>query len=354
LCFMVVRLKDIADRAKVSITTVSRVINGREEGVQIREETRTKILAIAAELGYRPNLMARALRGSQSFLLGVLAQNISSIFHSQILQGLNATAAARGYRVVLGHVRRNVDVAVEYSSMFEQSHADGILIIGELSGSHEAFNILSRQHRHIVVISDHLPDQKFPAVYSDSQLGTRMAMDHLWEAGHRHIVCVADSSLRDVQVRAETYMQYMREHGAEDHAQVQHTARSFQGSYETGLHFLKDLFNQPSAPTAIFAATDSIAIGLLQAAFQLGITVPDDISIIGFDDIDFAAFTVPPLTTLRQSGVSMGEIGSNLLIDMIEQKQESSNISDIVLPPSLIIRQSTSSIAAPPSSGHKP
>lgn len=347
---MVIRLKDIADRANVSITTVSRVINGREEGVQIREETRNKILAIAAELGYRPNLMARALRGSQSFLLGVLAQNISSIFHGQILQGLNTTAASRGYRVILGHVQRNVDVAVEYSAMFEQSHADGILIIGELSGSQEAFKILTRQHQHLVIVSDHLPDQKFPSVYSDSRLGTRMAMDHLWGAGHRHIVCVADPSLRDIQVRTDTYIQYMQEHGAEALIQVEHTPRSFQDSYEAGLRFFKELFNHPPVPTAIFAATDSIAIGLLQAAFQLGITIPDDISIIGFDDIDFAAFTVPPLTTLRQDGVAMGEIGLNLLIDMIEHKQERSEIRDIVLPPSLIIRQSTSKVSMPRSS----
>jgi DNA-binding LacI/PurR family transcriptional regulator len=341
---MVVKLKDIADRAEVSITTVSRVLNGREEGVQIREETRLKILAIAAELGYRPNLMARALRGSQSFLLGVLAQNISSIFHSQILQGLNETAAARGYRVILGHVQRNIDVAVEYSSMFEQSHADGILIIGELTGSQEAFQMLARQHRHIVVISDHLPDQKFPAVYSDSQQGTRMAMDHLWAAGHRYIVCVADNTLRDVQVRAETYSRFMQEHGMGSAVWVEQTSRSFQDSYETGLRFFKDLFNRQPTPTAVFAATDSIAIGLLQAAFQLGVSVPNDISIIGFDDIDFAAFTVPPLTTLRQAGVSMGEIGAKLLMDMIERKQDSAEVADIVLPPELIVRQSTGTV----------
>lgn len=341
---MSVTLKDIAARAGVSITTVSRVLNGRESGVQIREETRQRITAIATEMGYRPNLMARALRGSQSLLLGVLAQNISSLFHSQILVGLNAAALERGYRVFLGHVQRAVDIAVDYSSMFEQSHADGILIIGEFTGDREAYDVLARQHRHIVTISNRLTDHKFPGVYSDSALGTRVAMDHLWGLGHRQIVCMTDTNLQDGQLRAEAYRRYMREHGAGDAARIIVTSRSFQSSFETSRKFFAEVGRKPK-PTAVFAATDSIAIGMLQAAFHSGITIPDQLSIVGFDDIDFAAFTIPPLTTIRQAGVQMGHVGASLLIDMIEHQKHSSEVDDIVLTPALVIRQSTSVLA---------
>jgi DNA-binding LacI/PurR family transcriptional regulator len=342
---MPVTLKDIADRAGVSITTVSRVLNKRESAVQIREETRQRIFSIAEELKYRPNSIARALRANHSFLLGVLAQNIASLFHSQIIVGLNEAAVEHGYRVFLGHVQRTVDIALDYGSMFEQSHADGILIIGELSGNLEAFDALARQYRYIVSISDRLSDHNFPGVYSDSAFGAQLAMDHLWELGHRRIVCMTDTSLQEGKLRAGAYQNYMYEHGAGDVAEIIVTARSFQASFETGQKFFAEHSGEQK-PTAIFATTDSIAIGLLQAAFRSGVSIPDQLSIIGFDDIDFAAFTVPPLTTVRQSGVQMGHVGANLLIEMIEQERDSSTVQDVILTPTLIVRQSTDSITA--------
>jgi DNA-binding LacI/PurR family transcriptional regulator len=337
---MSVTLKDIANQAGVSVATVSKVLNRRETAVKIRDETREKIFTIAREMGYRPNIMARALRGNRSYLLGVLAQNITSLFHSQIIVGLNDAAVERGYRVFLGHVQRTLDIALDYGSMFEQSHADGVIIIGELAGNQEAFDVLERQHRYIVTISDRLTEHKFPGVYSDTLLGTQLAMNHLWQLGHRRIVCMTDTSLQEGQLRAAAYERYMQEHGAGDLARIIYTSRSFQASFETGQKFFaanKDTL----ASTAIFAATYSIAIGLLQAAFQSKISIPDQFSVIGFDDIDFAAFTIPPLTTVRQAGVHMGHVGASLLIDMVEQELDRSKVDDIILMPTLIIRQST-------------
>lgn len=335
---MTVTLKDIAEKANLSTTTVSRILNGRESGLPIREDTRQKVLAIAAELGYRPNFMARALRGSRSSLIGVIAQNITSLFHSQILRGLNETMVQRGYRVFLGHVERQVDLAVDYGSMFEQSHADGILLIGELQGSETMLEKLLQKHRYVVGISDRGMRRGFPGVYADSHVGTRLALDHLWNRGHRRIACVADPTLHDARTRLEAYQQYMRDHDAPD--QVHLTTRTFQGSYETGMQ----LFSQtdPVAyPTAIFAATDVIAVGLLQAAFQSAVRVPEQVSIIGYDNLDIAPYTIPPLTTISQFGGEMGRTAATMLIDMIEQEQDSAGVEDVVLTPSLIERQST-------------
>jgi DNA-binding LacI/PurR family transcriptional regulator len=337
---MSVTIKDIAQRAGVSTTTVSRILNGRESGLPIREETRQNVLSIAAELGYKPNIMARALRGSRSSLIGVLAQNITSLFHSQILRGLNDVAVKRAYRVFLGHVQQQVNIAVDYGSMFEQSHADGILIVGELAGDEEALETLLRQHRYVVGVSDRIERRTFPGVYADSVLGTQLAMDHLWSLGHRNIICVTDPKLQDARLRADVYQHYMGEHGAENHARIVQTHRSFQASYETGLGIFADLAS-PNQPTAIFAATDAIAIGLLEAAYQSGVSVPDQVSITGFDDIDVAAFTIPPLTTIRQSGFQMGQVAANLLLDMIEQRLDSAQVEDVVLAPTLVERQST-------------
>ena len=342
---MAVTLKDIAERAGVSTTTVSRILNDRATGVPIREETRQKVILIAAEMGYRPNIMARALRGSRSSLIGVITQNISSRFHSQILRGINDAAVQRSYRVFLGHVAQQVDLALDYGSMFEQSHADGILIVGELQGDQEAFNRLVHQHRHVVGVSDRVSRRHFPGVYGDSVGGTQLALEHLWELKHRNIICVADPSLQDSKLRADVYSRFMHERGAADWIHVYQTSRAFEASTQTGREIFAS-FGRERQPTAIYATTDAIAIGLLQAAYQMRVSVPEQVSIVGFDDIDIAGFTIPPLTTVRQSGAEMGYRAATLLIDMIEEERDGAEVEDIVLESRLIVRQSTAAPAA--------
>jgi DNA-binding LacI/PurR family transcriptional regulator len=346
---MIVTLKDIAAKTGVSTTTVSRILNGRESGVPIREETRQKVLSAAAEMGYRPNIMARALRGHRSSLVGVIAQNVTSRFQSQILRGLHEMAVQRGYRIFLGHVERQIDLAIDYGSMFEQSHADGILLIGELKCDQEALDKLVHTHRYMVGVSDRAARRSFPGVYADSVMGTHMALDHLWGLGHRRIICVADPSLQDSQLRAQIYQQFMQTKDATPYTRIFETSRSFEGSYRTGREIFGMLDNL-ERPTAIFATTDAIAIGLLQAAFQTSIHIPQQVSLIGFDDIDVAGYTIPPLTTIRQSGIEMGQVAANLLFDMIEQGMDSAAVADVVLTPTLIVRQST----AAPFDGQSP
>jgi LacI family transcriptional regulator len=223
--------------------------------------------------------------------------------------------------------------------MFEQSHADGILIIGDTEHDEQAIAWLASKHRYVVGITDRTERRTIPGVYGDSVNGTLLAMDHLWGLGHRHIVCVSDFSINDGKVRAAVYEQFMRAHGADEQIiRVLTTLHTAEDGFRVG----QEIFRDSAQPTAIFAATDTIAIGLLQAAFQCNIAVPREVSIIGFDNIDMAPFTVPPLTTISQSGFEMGYAGANLLLDMIEQQLDGSQISDVVLKPKLIVRQSTS------------
>src|SRR5262245_29130614 len=138
-----VTLRQVAKEAGVSITTVSRILNGRETGVPVREGTRERIHAVAARLGYRPNLMARALRGSRSSLLGVIVRDVADPFHTQVLRGINAVAQEREYRLFLGHVDYRPEIAAIYGSMFEQSHADGIVAIGDIQGGDPTLDALA-------------------------------------------------------------------------------------------------------------------------------------------------------------------------------------------------------------------
>jgi len=323
----------------VSITTVSRILNGRESGVPIRDETRRRVLAVAAELGYKPNLLARGLRGSRSSLLGVIARDISDPFHIQILRGINAAAQARDYRLFLGHVDYRPDVALTYGSMFERSHADGIVIIGDIEGADSTLEVFAEQHRYVLGVTDRTARRQIPGVYGDSVVGTRLALEHLWNLGHRSIICVSDARTFDGRLRIDMYEQFMRDRGVGDRMQVHITDQEPEPSFELGRQIFVDF--DDASPTAIFATSDTTAMGLMQAAFQAGISMPDRLSIVGFDDIDFAAYTIPPLTTISQGGVEMGRVAAELLFDMIDNGRDKANVDDVILEPKLVVRGST-------------
>jgi DNA-binding LacI/PurR family transcriptional regulator len=337
-----ITLRDVALRAGVSVSTVSRVVNGRDAGLPIRRETRDRIIAAATELGYRPNLLARALRGSPSSLLGVIVRDIADPFHLQVLRGIDEVAREVDYRLFLGHIDYRPEAAAAYGSMFEQSHADGLIVVGDLRGADSALDALAEHHRYVVGVTDRVAPRPFPGVYADSVVGTALAMEHLWSLGHRRIVCVADDRTADGRLRAEEYARHLRERGAGETVRVFFTTQPDpEPSYRLGRELFGH-FDRPSRPTAVFAASDTLAVGLLQAAFQAGIAVPGRLSIVGFDDIDGAAFTVPPLTTVSQAGRAMGRAAARLVLDMIEGRRPAAEVSDVVLAPTLVVRQSTS------------
>jgi len=340
-----VTLRDVAQRTGVSITTVSRILNGRESGVPIRDETRERILATAAEMGYKPNLLARGLRGSRSSLLGVIARDIGDPFHIQILRGINEAARERDYRLFLGHVDYRPDVALSYGSMFEQSHADGIILLGDLEGGDPALETIAQQHRHVLGVTDRTARRQVPGVYADSDRGTELALDHLWALGHRAITCVSDHRTEDGRRRIERYEAFMRARQAAELSQVYICDQEPEPAYRLGRQIF-DARRSDHLPTAIFATSDTTAIGLMQAAYQEGIPIPKGLSIIGFDDIDLAPFTIPPLTTISQDGVGMGRLAAERMFEMVEEDLEPGQVEDVVVAPALVPRESTGAPAA--------
>ena len=333
-----VTLRDVAQGSGVSITTVSRILNGRESGVPIRDETRQRVFAVAAELGYKPNMLARGLRGSRSSLLGVIARDISDPFHIQILRGINDASRARDYRLFLGHVDYRPDVALSYSSMFESSHADGIIVIGDIDGGDDTLDQLANQHRYVIGVTDRTTRRQIPGVYADGVAGTRLALEHLWELGHRSIICVSDARTYDGRQRIDLYERFMRDREVADRIGVFITDQDPGPSLEVGRRIFAEWGEDH--PTAIYATSDTIALGLMQAAYERGLPIPDALSMVGFDDIDVAAFTIPPLTTISQDGVEMGRISAELLFDMIDNGRHRSEVPDVVLAPRLVVRAS--------------
>jgi DNA-binding LacI/PurR family transcriptional regulator len=336
-------LRDVARQSGVSITTVSRILNGRESGIPIREETRARVTRTAQELGYRPNLLARGLRGSRSTLLGVIARDIADPFHIQILKGVNSAAMERGYRLFLGNVDYQGEEAAAYGSMFERSHADGIILIGDIEGGESAIAEVASQHTNVVGVTDRTSRRAYPGVYADGEAGTLLALEHLWQLGHRAIMCVSDVRTADGRLRIAVYERFMRERGAASGIDVQVTDQETELGFELG----RRLFTRPDRggfSTAIYAASDTTAIGLMQAAHQAGIAIPRQLSIVGFDDIDMAPYTIPPLTTISQSGVDMGRAAVEVMLEMVEGGRPRSEVEDRVLEARLVVREST----APP------
>ncbi len=340
-----VTLRDVAHGSGVSITTVSRILNGRESGIPIRDETRQRVLAIAAELGYKPNLLARGLRGSRSSLLGVIARDISDPFHIQILRGINEASRVRDYRLFLGHVDYRPDVALSYSSMFESSHADGIIVIGDIDGGDETLDQLANQHRYVIGVTDRTTRRQIPGVYADGVAGTRLALEHLWGLGHRSILCVSDARTYDGRQRIDLYERFMREREVADRIGVFITDQDPGPSLEIGRRIFADWAGHDH-PTAIYATSDTIALGLMQAAYEAGIRMPEELSMVGFDDIDVAAFTIPPLTTISQDGIEMGRTAAELLFDMVDNARHRSEVADVVLAPRLVVRRSAVAISS--------
>jgi DNA-binding LacI/PurR family transcriptional regulator len=336
---MTVKLKDIAKEAGVSIATVSRVLNGRDIGRFVTEETQQRIISIATTLGYRPNLLARGLRGSRSSLIGVIVRDIADPFMSEMVKGINSISVKRGYRLFLGHVEQ-ISATIDYGMMFEHSHADGILILGDLKEDENALEFLTSKNRYVVGVVDRITRRPYPGVYANNVLGTRLILDHLWELGHREIYCVSEHGAYDRLLRVQTYEQWMQDHGLSAFIRVYPTMHSIRAAFEVGMN----IFAEIHLPTAIYSLTDRIAMGLLQAAYRSHIKVPDQLSIAGYDNLEFTEFLVPPLTTVSQSPFELGRLAAEMLLDMIEHTRDSTTIEDIVLAPELIIRQST----APP------
>jgi DNA-binding LacI/PurR family transcriptional regulator len=302
------------------------------------------VLTVAAELGYKPNLLARGLRGSRSSLLGVIARDIGDPFHIQILKGINAAAMERGYRLFLGNIDYQGEEAIAYGSMFERSHADGIILIGDIEGGEAAVAEIAGQHENLVGVTDRTTRRAFPGVYADGEAGTILALEHLWEQGHRAIMCVSDVRTADGRLRISVYERFMRERGATAGIDVQVTDQETDLGFELGRRLFART-DRSTASTAIYAASDTTAIGLMQAAHQAGIAIPGQLSIVGFDDIDMAPFTIPALTTISQSGVAMGRAAIEVLLEMVEGGRSRSEVDDRVLEPRLIIRESTTRVA---------
>ena len=327
-------MRDIADATGVSQSTVSRVLSGTPTAVPIAAATRSRVLETARRLGYRPNPLARGLRGAPTMLLGVIVRDITDPFFAGAIEAASLEANRRGYNVVLGHAHRSADEAEALWGILEARHCDALLFLGDLRDRPELIEELQNTSLPVVALWHGSRESGIPTVSVDNRSGIMAVVDHLVGLGHERIAFAGPRRLGDITEREDAYVASMHGHGLSmPEAYRQEAANDYGG----GVEALDRLMDLPRPPTAIVAPTDVIAMGMLHAAHRRGLQVPHDLSVTGFDDIPVAAISVPALTTLRMPTEAMVLRAIDLAIG--------EHVPDLdfhpILEPELVVRAST-------------
>jgi LacI family transcriptional regulator len=326
-------IKEIAKIANVSPMTVSRAVNNSHK---VREATREKILKIANRLGYRPNRIARSLVSKKSNLISLVVANISNPFFAEISRGIEDKAREHGYNVIFSSTdddSKNLESCVR---IMREMGVDGF-IIAAVSLNEPIVDELVDQDFPVVLVNRRVKKNNVNYVVVDNQKGAHLAVEHLINNGYKKIAIITGkSSVSTGKERFRGYRNVLAAHGLKFKKEY-----SSQGPFtkEHGKKAARKMLTLKNRPEAIFAASDHIALGVMDAAGELGLKIPQDLAIVGFDDTNFSANSYIRLTTVSQRKYEMGERGVQTLIDLIES-QQSDYINKIVLEPRLIIRES--------------
>jgi DNA-binding LacI/PurR family transcriptional regulator len=330
-------MQDIAKAAGVSQSTVSRVLNDTPTSVPIAAETRERVQEVAKRLGYRPNPLARGLRGARTMLLGVIVREITDPFFSMAIEALSTEALARGYNVVLGSAHSKADEAIALRAVLETRHCDAIVLLGDMRDEPKFLEDLRASETPIIALWHGTELEGVPTVNTDNRAGMVAGLDHLLELGHTRIAFIGGRPLGDIRERHTAFVEHLHARGIEVPEEY---VRNVSNDPAGGDSALRSVMGLDRTPTAVVCSTDHLATGVLHAAAELGLKVPDDLSVIGFDDIPIAAYTVPPLTTIHMPVNEMTAIAARLAMDEGESEPDG-QVPTFVVPPTLVVRRSS-------------
>lgn len=327
---------DVARLAGVSTATVSRVINSPDT---VREETREKVLLAMAKCNYKYNALARGFVTKKSNTIGLIIPTISNSVFAESTLGVQEYADQKNIRVVLGNSYDKYSQEENLVKVLRESQVDGLIITTtNLKG--EILKSLVDENFPFVLIFSTVKGGPMSAVGIDNYLGGYLATEHLISLGHKRICMVAGNfSMTDRSFhRWHGYKKCLKDNGIHyDKELLIQTDSSLSGGRDS----IKKLLNLPSPPSAIFCSNDYIALGTMKGAREAGLTLPDDLSIVGFDDMQTASYMVPALTTIRQPAYEMGQRAAEILLQLIEKK--SKPIQDM-MDSTLIVRESTTTV----------
>ena len=338
-----VNLRMLAQHLDLSQTTVSLVLNNSPSGKSIPQETRNRVIEAARRLNYRPNYFARSLRQSRSMSVGVLAPDLSEGYFTRVMSGVvqELTAAHYFYFTACHDWKR--ELIDQYARMFVERAVDGFLLLNT-PADQLAVPV------PVVAISAHSAAENVTNIVLDHRLAVRQALVHLYELGHRRIAVVrGPRAIPDSEVRWQAIQNEARALGLKIDPALVIGIDAAGWSMKTGYHpMAPEIGHKPMQAllkktrdfTAVFCFNDIAAIGAIRALKDAGLSVPSDVSVVGFDDILSAAYATPSLTTVRQPLTEMGKRGAQVLLQRIANREKEFP-SEIVMAPELVVREST-------------
>jgi LacI family transcriptional regulator len=310
-----VTIRDVAAIAQVSTSTVSHVINDTR---YVSPATRERVLSAMATLNYSPNRLARSLRNSRTLTLGVLLPNSANPFFAELLLGVEAACFDFGYNIIMGNANDNPERELSYLEVLLSRKVDGILLVS--TGAFKESIALLASHDVPVVVVDRATNlPSVDEIFTENKQGGMIAINYLLNLGHIRIGCITGPSfLTPSAERVAGYYEAMKAAGISvDSRWV--VIGDFQ--HETGYSGCRQLLRLPEPPTAIFACNDLMAVGALCAVHEAGLRVPDDISVIGYDDVPLASYTVPRLTTIAQPARQLGRLAVERLVARLQNQE---------------------------------
>ena len=336
-------IKQVAARAGVSFTTVSHVVNRTRP---VSDDARARVERAIAELGFFPSAVARALKTSQTRIVGVIVPNITNPFFSELMRGIEDVCERSNYAVFLCNGDDDLERQGRSLDTLLERRVDGVLLATPTGPATALAKRLSAARLKTVIVDRNLPGLAADRVRINHLAGARLAVEHLLALGHRRIACLGGpSSFAVSRTRVAGWRKALERAGItpEPHWLVEGDFRTDAGYELTRALIARGRGAPPTGTgddiTAVFASNDLLAIGALRAAAELGRPVPQALSVIGFDGIEMGAYTNPPLTTAGFSIRVIGETAATVLIDRIAGR--ATEVRDIVVTPELIRREST-------------
>lgn len=330
-------INDVARLAGVSKRTVSRVING---SLSVGDSTRVRVEKIIAELNYSPNTQARGLASSRSYLLGLIYDNPDALYLDDVQRGVLEICSTLGYELVVHPCRYRSETLVQDCLNFiNRSKLDGVIVLPPVSELESLAEALKNAGRPYVRLTSVAIDEPQHIVVSDDRSAAAEMARYFAQLGHQDIAFISGPQrYKSSTERMEGFKLGLSAYGITLKAE-----RIMEGNntYETGIECARSLLSQTPLPTAIFANNDQMAAGVLKVAHQMGIAIPEQLSVAGFDDNLLASRVIPALTTIRRPVRQMAQLATTKMIMVIEQNDKAAQQVAAKVAPTLVVREST-------------
>lgn len=344
-----VGIRDIAEAAGVSISTVSAILNNKADRVRIAAETRQRVIEIAQRLGYQPNLFAAALRSNRTGIIGAVNLNPGGWFMGRLGMEVQLAARKRDVELFVGTVRSKADSVEAQLTILQGQLFDGFLLLGDMPSYRDVARKLKNLNKPYVSVAAGT-DIEPPLVHTDEARGMKMILDHLIGLGHRRIAFMGSLAWPLVPERLLLFREYLTERGLaipENYVSAMdcfpyqpEEFAALERLHRVAIQQAKSLLQQPVPPTAIVCAADGFALGALKGAMQLGVAVPQGVSVTSFDGADATFACQPELTTLRRPMEKVAAEAIELLLALIDSPDDPELQKRILVEPELIVRDS--------------